>query len=111
LISQRQKLSENFIAKFSRKVNWTYISKCQKLSEKFMKRYKFMIDWYWISRCQKLSEEFIKKYKKKIVIEEIEKNNQIKKNYKLCKILHTKIILNDEIENIKKYFDIKIFFK
>ena len=38
-------------------------------------------------------------------------NDKITKNYKLSKILHIFIILNDELINIKKFKDIKMFFK
>jgi hypothetical protein len=38
------------------------------------------------------------------------KNEKIMMNYELSKILHIPIVLKDELINVKKFKDIKIFF-
>ena len=43
-ISNKYKLSENFIWKFQDKVYWTYISYSQKLSEKFKSEFKYKLN-------------------------------------------------------------------
>src|SRR3972149_3563536 len=69
MISQNQKLSEQFIEKFQDKVKWYGISLYQKLSEQFIEKFQDKADWYWISKYQKLSEQFIEKFQDKISID------------------------------------------
>ena len=61
-ISAYQKLSENFIEEHVDKVNWNCISKYQKLSEEFIEEHVDEVNWYCISKYQKLSEEFIEEH-------------------------------------------------
>src|SRR5574343_1752697 len=61
-ISIFQKLSEEFIEKYSDKINWHHISEFQKLSEKFIEKHCNKVNWWYISQYQKLSEEFIEKH-------------------------------------------------
>jgi hypothetical protein len=110
-ISKYQKLSEEFMEKHINKIGQWLISRYQILSEKIMEKYFDKIDWYNVSYFQKLSEKFIEKYKNKINANGIIKNKKIMKNYELSKILHTPIIMNDELIDIKKFKDGKnIFF-
>ena len=66
-MSRYQKLSEEFIEKYSDRVNWDYISAYQKLSENFIEEHVDEVDWHYISKCQKLSEEFIEKYSDRVI--------------------------------------------
>jgi hypothetical protein len=59
IISVYQKLSEEFIDKFSDKLSWYNISLYQKLSEGFIEKYKDKVHWEIIIKVQRLSEEFI----------------------------------------------------
>ena len=54
-------MSEEFIEKFSDKLNWPDISAYQELSEEFIERNKDKVDWNNISTYQKLSEDFIER--------------------------------------------------
>ena len=62
-IARYQKLSESFIREFKDKVNWHIISKYQELSETFIRDFQDMVDWYMVSTYQKLSETFIREFK------------------------------------------------
>lgn len=73
-VSERQKLSEDFIEKFRCKVDWDKISKYQKLSEKFIKKFTQKVNWWYIIYYQGTSVEFIEKYKHKICKNEEDKN-------------------------------------
>ena len=66
LISEYQKLSEEFIREFQDKVDWFYISKYQKLSENFIREFQDKMNWYHISKFQNLSENFIMEFKDKV---------------------------------------------
>ena len=44
LISEYNKLSENFIREFQNKVNWNMISTFQKLSENFKEEFKYKLN-------------------------------------------------------------------
>ena len=62
-ISSYQVLSEQFIEKYSDKVNWKQgISRYQRLSESFIEKYKDKVDWVYISIYQTLSEQFIERF-------------------------------------------------
>lgn len=65
-ISEKKKLSENFIREFKDEVDWWRISSKQKLSEDFIREFQRKVDWKWISCKQKLSEDFIREYVFKI---------------------------------------------
>lgn len=60
MISQHQKLSEEFIHQHANLVDWCLVSSCQKLSEEFIHQHDNLVNWCLVSICQKLSEEFIK---------------------------------------------------
>ena len=62
-ISEKQKLSEEFIENFQDKVDWFYISHHQKLTEDFIEKFQDKVYWFGISLRQKLSEDFIEKFK------------------------------------------------
>ena len=66
LISERQKLSEDFIREFHDKVHWGNISEYQKLSEDFIRKNQDKVSWYYISSHQKLSEDFIREFQDKV---------------------------------------------
>ena len=89
---------------------WSLLGLYFCISEEFIIEFKNEIDWGCISRYQKLSCKFINKYKNKLYTNFLIDNKNINKNYELSKILHIDICLNDEINNIKKYKDISIFF-
>jgi hypothetical protein len=40
-------------------INWELLSRFQKLSEEFISRFSDSIDWFWVSISQKLSEDLI----------------------------------------------------
>lgn len=63
VISQNQKLTEDFIDKYNDRVNWVCISCFQNLSEEFIEKYRSVVSWNYISNHQVLSEKFIKKHK------------------------------------------------
>ena len=70
-ISSNQKLSESFIDRHSKEVDWYFISIYQKLSEEFIEKHSKKVNWNMISQYQKLSEEFIEKYSDKICWESV----------------------------------------
>ena len=59
VISQYQKLSEDFIRDHQEHILWHEVSRYQKLSESFIEEFSHKVDWYNISRYQTLSEDFI----------------------------------------------------
>ena len=59
--SYKQPLSDEFIERHSKRVDWYYISSRQKLSEQFIERNADRVNWLCISAHQKLSEEFIER--------------------------------------------------
>ena len=61
-ISEYQKLSEEFIEKYSKKLSWYSISKFQHLSEEFVERHSDKVNWHFISKFQKLSDDFIERH-------------------------------------------------
>lgn len=60
-----QKLSEQFIKKHIKNIDWACISACQKLSEDFIIEYKDKVDWGGLSINQNfnLSDDFIRQYR------------------------------------------------
>ena len=78
---QKHTLSENFIRKFKKKVNWEYISEHQELSEDFIKKFKHKVDWNNISHYQKLSENFITDYEDKVCWEYIFKYQELSEDF------------------------------
>ena len=81
-ISIYQKLSEEFIDKHINKVNWYLISEYQKLSESFIEKHNNKVDWYRISEYQKLSEEFIEKYIDKVEWDYIFQYQKLSKEFR-----------------------------
>ena len=81
-ISEYQSLSEEFIEKYSNKLNWYWISKRQSLSEKFIEKHSDKVVWEFISELQSLSEEFIRKHINKIHISWLMNNNFISRKLK-----------------------------
>jgi hypothetical protein len=62
--------------------DWRWISSYQNLSEEFIEKYSYKVDWINISLSQKLSEEFIKKNINKINIFSLVCNEDISKKTK-----------------------------
>jgi hypothetical protein len=89
---------------YENKIDWEYVSQYQTLFEGFMVKYEDKINWECISAFRTLSEKFTENHKNKI------DKNLIMKNYRLSKILYINIKLNDELINITKFKDVKIFF-
>ena len=81
LISMYQTLSENFIREFEDRVSWASISKYQTLSEPFVREFKDKVDWYYISEYQILSEEFIRENKDKIDWNLISGNQKLSESF------------------------------
>jgi hypothetical protein len=106
-----QKLSEDFLSKHIHKFNWKFMFTFKNFSEKFIIKNIDIIDLEWVSLCQKLSEDFISKYSKKLCKKNIKKNKNIPKNYIISRILGIDMHINDEIYLIKKFRDLKIYFK
>jgi hypothetical protein len=71
VISDSQKLSEEFIREFQDKLSWWRISYHQTLSEDFIREFKDRVDWEGISKKQTLSDDFLEEFEDKIVWEEI----------------------------------------
>lgn len=65
-ITYNVELSEDFIRKYSGKVNWKNISWCQILSEDFIKEFQDKVDWDYISFRQVLSEDFMREFSKNL---------------------------------------------
>lgn len=65
-ISYSVTLSEDFIRKFSDKVNWKNISWSQILTESFIREFKDKVDWDFISYRQILSEDFMREFADKL---------------------------------------------
>lgn len=62
LISRCQCLTEEFMDKYSDKIEWTRISIYQTLSESFIDKYSEMVVWDNIIIFQELTYEFLEKY-------------------------------------------------
>jgi len=66
-ISEWQRdLSEKFIREYSDKVDWKAISQYQKLSESFMIEFADKVDWFYVSKSQKLSERFMHRFQNEL---------------------------------------------
>ena len=118
IISQYQKLSENFIREFSNKVDWNWISRYQKLSEDFIKEFQDKVNWFNISWYQELSENFIREFQDKVNWGEISERQELSKDFIeefKDKIDFDSLKLNEKIKNSnalakpKKGFNIKGF--
>jgi hypothetical protein len=92
-------LIEEFIEKYSDKVNWNCVSMYQKLSEKFIEKHSDKVNWHYSSRYQKLSIEFMEKFPNKfsknhlshtIYYDETERRNKCSKcdSYMYLEIKH-----------------------
>ena len=57
---RQENLSEEFIERNLRRVNWEEISQYVKLSESFMKKYKDQLDWTSLTQYKVLSEDFMR---------------------------------------------------
>jgi hypothetical protein len=85
-----QKLSCEFIEKHFDKLSIDNICQYQILSEEFIEKYKFNLNWDLISQYQNLSYDFINKYMHKLTIINLLINKQISngmKNYITNKFL------------------------
>jgi hypothetical protein len=58
-----QKLSDYFIIRYQKRLNWFLLSEYQQLSEKIIKKFKRKVYWNDISRYQNMSTKFIKKFR------------------------------------------------
>lgn len=82
---EKQKVSETFILKHHKVFKqfsslWQIISHYQNLSESFIIKYRRKLDWFYISRFQNLSETFILKYHKFIDFAGLKGNETINFN-------------------------------
>lgn len=59
-VSRQHRLSEQFIHKYSDRVDWEYVSKYQKLSESFISQHSHKVDWHNIVLFQLLRVEYIR---------------------------------------------------
>lgn len=82
-ISRDEKLTEDFMRKYSKKIKWNIICYSQKLSEAFIEEFINKIYWEEICTWQTLSEDFIRKYKDKVDWREISEH-QILSNDFIC---------------------------
>ena len=80
-ISYNKNLSENFIREFHDKVDWRYISEYQKLSEGFIREFQNKVNWDYISCCQKLSEDFIREFQDKVYWGRISESQKLSENF------------------------------
>jgi hypothetical protein len=81
----RKKYSEKELEeyiKFFSDYDLEVISYTQNLSEEFIEKYSDKVDWYYISSRQNLSEEFIRKHINKIHISWLMNNNFISRKLK-----------------------------
>ena len=58
-------------------LRWQLISQEEKLSEEFIEKFQDKVDWEWISFFQKLSEEFIEKFQDKLSLTGLLHNENI----------------------------------
>lgn len=65
-LSRYPNLTQQFINKHSKWLDWNFISCYQDLSEDFIERNQDKVNWDMISSSQKLSKKFIMKYKDKL---------------------------------------------
>lgn len=65
-ITTYQTLSEDFIIEFSDKISWFRVGNYQKLSENFIRENSHKLSWYDISIYQILSDEFIEEFSDRI---------------------------------------------
>ena len=62
-VSNKYKMSENFIREFRDHVDWKKISFRYSLSEDFIREFKNKVYWTGISFHEGLSEEFVREFK------------------------------------------------
>ena len=55
-------MSEDFLEKYQKFIEWERLSEQQSLSEEFIERYKKHLNWHDVCEYQILSEEFIRKH-------------------------------------------------
>ncbi len=113
LISDKIKLSEDFIREFQDKLDWICVSYYQELSEEFIREFKNKVYWNNISYNQKLSEEFIKEFKddvnwniiylnQELSFEFMEKFKQLLK-YDLSNPIYLGVINDAKNKNLKSF--------
>jgi len=59
-------MTEQELLQLVEEKGWGWVSEYQKLSEEFIEKYSNKVYWFYISRFQKLSEEFIEKHFDKV---------------------------------------------
>jgi hypothetical protein len=77
LVSCNVELSEDFIRKYSEKLNWECISWYQILSEDLIRQFKDKVCWDYISCRQTLSQDFMREFSNKINWEHITQTQDI----------------------------------
>jgi len=108
-IVEHQKLSEEFIIKYSKYLGWKKISRYQKLSEEFIKENINKLDFFNLYKYQKLNDEFVLKNVKKFDLSElfkyqILKEETIEKIIKLTNLDEEKGFFNKAaFEKLYKY--------
>lgn len=76
-ISNKHKLSEDFIRKYKANLSWKAICRRQKISENFMNEHLNYLDFKTLSRHQKLSPEFISLHFNKLDLEMLLRNKKL----------------------------------
>ena len=73
VISQYQELSESFISKHERSLNWNLINRYQSITLDFIEKYPKLIRWDELSYNKNLTNDIVSKYRNKLKsTEEIE---------------------------------------
>jgi hypothetical protein len=80
-ISKFRYLSNDFICKYYRLLNWNHVSRFQNLSETMIKKFKNYVNWKSISRYQKLSEQFIDIYYNNVKWKNISRYQQLSETF------------------------------
>jgi hypothetical protein len=75
---------------------WDIISNNQKLSEEFIEKYQDKLNWSSISLFQDLSWDFIQKFSKKIVLKNLSNNDCLNENL-INLIKENDELFNDEL--------------
>ncbi len=107
-----QLLSEQFIEKHIDKIDLKDIAYDKiMLSDSFIEKYKNELNWNWLSEIWNLSHEFILNYIEKINFKRLKCNKKIKRIYQFCIGIPLDIDLQAELIQIKKYIDVRFYFK
>ena len=79
VISQYQELSESFISKHERSLNWNLINRYQSITLDFIEKYPKLIRWDELSYNKNLTNDIVSKYRNKLKSTEEVEHTCIKK--------------------------------